>query len=331
MKQKVVSIGDINVANDLPFVLFGGMNVLESRDLAMRICEHYVTVTQKLGIPYVFKASFDKANRSSIHSYRGPGLEEGMKIFQELKQTFGVKIITDVHEPSQAQPVADVVDVIQLPAFLARQTDLVEAMAKTGAVINVKKPQFVSPGQMGNIVDKFKEGGNEKVILCDRGANFGYDNLVVDMLGFSIMKKVSGNSPVIFDVTHALQCRDPFGAASGGRRAQVAELARAGMAVGLAGLFIEAHPDAVETFLQQYEASVNYVNDNVADAAVLVGNYDIVAAPVAEKAIPECNITFIAGNDMKAKLSSYLGILFEQNPAAVGGALPNDDFYYNAD
>ena len=209
MKQKVVSIGDINVANDLPFVLFGGMNVLESRDLAMRICEHYVTVTQKLGIPYVFKASFDKANRSSIHSYRGPGLEEGMKIFQELKQTFGVKIITDVHEASQAQPVADVVDVIQLPAFLARQTDLVEAMA----------------------------------ILCDRGANFGYDNLVVDMLGFGVMKKASNNSPVIFDVTHALQCRDPFGAASGGRRAQVAELARAGMAVGIAGLFIEAHPD----------------------------------------------------------------------------------------
>ena len=243
MKQKVVSIGDINVANDLPFVLFGGMNVLESRDLAMRICEHYVTVTQKLGIPYVFKASFDKANRSSIHSYRGPGLEEGMKIFQELKQTFGVKIITDVHEASQAQPVADVVDVIQLPAFLARQTDLVEAMAKTGAVINVKKPQFVSPGQMGNIVDKFIEGGNDKVILCDRGANFGYDNLVVDMLGFGVMKKASNNSPVIFDVTHALQCRDPFGAASGGRRAQVAELARAGMAVGIAGLFIEAHPD----------------------------------------------------------------------------------------
>ncbi|MDM6908518.1 3-deoxy-8-phosphooctulonate synthase, partial [Enterobacter hormaechei] len=245
MKQKVVSIGDINVANDLPFVLFGGMNVLESRDLAMRICEHYVTVTQKLGIPYVFKASFDKANRSSIHSYRGPGLEEGMKIFQELKQTFGVKVITDVHEASQAQPVADVVDVIQLPAFLARQTDLVEAMAKTGAVINVKKPQFVSPGQMGNIVDKFIEGGNDQVILCDRGSNFGYDNLVVDMLGFSVMKNVSNQSPVIFDVTHSLQCRDPFGAASGGRRAQVTELARAGMATGLAGLFIEAHPDPV--------------------------------------------------------------------------------------
>ncbi|MCP9269064.1 3-deoxy-8-phosphooctulonate synthase [Xenorhabdus sp. XENO-1] len=243
MQQKVVNIGDIKVANDLPFVLFGGMNVLESRDLAMRICEHYVTVTQKLGIPYVFKASFDKANRSSIRSYRGPGLEEGMKIFQELKQTFGVKIITDVHEPAQAQPVADVVDVIQLPAFLARQTDLVEAMAKTGAVINVKKPQFVSPGQMGNIVEKFKEGGNDQVILCDRGSSFGYDNLVVDMLGFRVMQQATQGAPVIFDVTHALQCRDPLGAASGGRRAQVAELARAGMAVGIAGLFLEAHPD----------------------------------------------------------------------------------------
>lgn len=269
MKNKVVKVGDIPVANDAPFVLFGGMNVLESRDLAMRICEHYVIVTRKLGIPYVFKASFDKANRSSIHSYRGPGLEEGMKIFQELKQTFGVKVITDVHEAQQAQAVADVVDVIQLPAFLARQTDLVEAMAKTGAVINVKKPQFISPGQIGNIVDKFREGGNQQVILCDRGSNFGYDNLVVDMLGFNVMKQVSGGCPVIFDVTHALQCRDPFGAASGGRRGQVTELARAGMAVGLAGLFIEAHPDPanakcdgpsalplnkLEPFLQQIKA-----------------------------------------------------------------------------
>ncbi|MEI7288768.1 3-deoxy-8-phosphooctulonate synthase [Dickeya dadantii] len=269
MNNKVVNIGDIPVANSLPFVLFGGMNVLESRDMAMRICEHYVTVTQKLGIPYVFKASFDKANRSSIHSYRGPGLEAGMKIFQELKQTFGVKIITDVHEPQQAQPVSEVVDVIQLPAFLARQTDLVEAMAKTGAVINIKKPQFISPGQVGNIVDKFREGGNEQVILCDRGSNFGYDNLVVDMLGFNVMKQVSHGAPVIFDVTHALQCRDPFGAASGGRRAQVAELARAGMAVGIAGLFIEAHPEPnsamcdgpsalplakLEPFLQQMKA-----------------------------------------------------------------------------
>lgn len=238
-----IDVRGIPVANDKPFVLFAGMNVLESRDLAMQVAEHYVEVTGKLGIPYVFKASFDKANRSSIHSYRGPGMEEGLKIFEEIKQTFQVPVITDVHEIHQAQPVADICDIIQLPAFLARQTDLVKAMAETGAVINVKKPQFLSPAQMGNIVDKFRECGNEKVMLCERGACMGYDNLVVDMLGFRTMKEISGGLPLIFDVTHALQCRDPMGAASGGRRHQVAELGRAGMAVGLAGLFLEAHPD----------------------------------------------------------------------------------------
>lgn len=243
MSLQHVSVGNLTVGNNLPFVLFGGMNVLESRDMAMQVAESYVNVTQKLGIPYVFKASFDKANRSSIHSYRGPGMEEGLKIFQEIKQTFNIPVITDVHEIYQCQPVAEVADVIQLPAFLARQTDLVQAMAKTGAVINIKKPQFLSPGQMKNIVEKFAECGNDKIILCDRGTNFGYDNLVVDMLGFRTMRDVSGNAPVIFDVTHSLQCRDPMGAASSGRRHQVAELARAGMAVGLAGLFLEAHPD----------------------------------------------------------------------------------------
>ena len=243
MEQKVVRVGDIDVANDKPFVLFGGMNVLESRDLAMQICEKYVEVTDKLGIPYVFKASFDKANRPSVHSYRGAGMEEGLKIFQELKDTFGVKIITDIHEQYQAQPVADVVDVIQLPAFLARQTDLVQAMAKTGAVINVKKPQFMSPGQVGNIVEKFAECDNENIILCERGVLHGYDNLVVDMLGFDVMKKASKGSPIIFDVTHALQCRDPNGAASGGRREQTVDLARSGLATKIAGLFMEAHPN----------------------------------------------------------------------------------------
>jgi len=235
--------GTIDVSNTGPFVLFGGINVLESRDLALRSCEEYVRVTQKLGIPYVFKASFDKANRSSIHSYRGPGLEEGMRIFQDVKAAFGVPIITDVHEPWQAATVAEVVDVLQLPAFLARQTDLVVALAKTGRVINIKKPQFLSPAQMGNIVEKFKEAGNEQLILCDRGTCLGYDNLVVDMLGFGVMKKVANDLPIIFDVTHALQQRDPGGAASGGRRQQVADLARSGLAVGLAGLFLEAHPD----------------------------------------------------------------------------------------
>lgn len=259
----------ISVGNDLPFVLLGGINVLESRDLALRTCEEYVRVTTKLGIPYVFKASFDKANRSSIHSYRGPGLEEGMKIFEAVKAQFGVPVITDVHEPWQAQPVAEVVDVLQLPAFLARQTDLVVALAKTGRVVNIKKPQFLSPPQMLNIVEKFKEAGNERIILCDRGTCFGYDNLVVDMLGFGVMKKVTGGLPLIFDVTHALQQRDPSGAASGGRRTQVVDLARAGMAVGLAGLFLEAHPnpdqakcdgpsalplDKLEPFLAQVKA-----------------------------------------------------------------------------
>jgi 2-dehydro-3-deoxyphosphooctonate aldolase (KDO 8-P synthase) len=242
MASITIPVADFNVSNDSPMVLFGGMNVLESRDMAMQIAEAYVEVTQKLGIPYVFKASFDKANRSSIHSFRGPGVDEGLKIFQEIKHTFNVPLITDVHEIDQAAPVAEVCDIIQLPAFLARQTDLVKAMAVTGAVINVKKPQFLSPGQMGNIVDKFRECGNDKIMLCERGTCMGYDNLVVDMLGFRTMKDVSGGLPLIFDVTHALQCRDPLGAASGGRRHQVAELGRAGIAVGIAGLFLEAHP-----------------------------------------------------------------------------------------
>ncbi|WP_320838076.1 3-deoxy-8-phosphooctulonate synthase [Zhongshania sp.] len=243
MKDKVVSVAGIDVANNKPFVLFGGMNVLESRDMAMKVAEHYVTVCAELGIPYVFKASFDKANRSSVHSYRGPGMEEGLRIFQEIKQTFNIPVITDVHEIYQAGPVAEVCDVIQLPAFLARQTDLVAAMAATDAVINIKKPQFLSPAQMKNIVEKFAECGNDKIMLCERGSNFGYDNLVVDMLGFKIMRDVSGGAPLIFDVTHALQCRDPMGAASGGRRNQVAELGRSGMALGIAGLFLEAHPN----------------------------------------------------------------------------------------
>lgn len=242
MASITIPVADFNVSNDSPMVLFGGMNVLESRDMAMQIAEAYVEVTQKLGISYVFKASFDKANRSSIHSFRGPGVDEGLKIFQEIKHTFNVPLITDVHEIDQAAPVAEVCDIIQLPAFLARQTDLVKAMAVTGAVINVKKPQFLSPGQMGNIVDKFRECGNDKIMLCERGTCMGYDNLVVDMLGFRTMKDVSGGLPLIFDVTHALQCRDPLGAASGGRRHQVAELGRAGIAVGIAGLFLEAHP-----------------------------------------------------------------------------------------
>lgn len=233
----------LDVRNDQPFTLFGGMNVLESHDLAMRICEHYVEVTTKLGIPYVFKASFDKANRSSITSYRGPGMEEGLKIFEAIKSNFNVPIITDVHEPYQAAPVAEVVDVIQLPAFLARQTDLVVAMAKTGAAINIKKPQFLAPHEMRHIIKKFGEAGNERIMLCERGSCFGYNNLVVDMLGMDDMKK---QAPVIFDATHALQRPGGRTDSADGRRAQAFELARSGMALGIAGLFIEAHPNPAE-------------------------------------------------------------------------------------
>ncbi|MBL4940188.1 MAG: 3-deoxy-8-phosphooctulonate synthase [Colwellia sp.] len=240
MTIKSVSVSGIEVANDKPFVLFGGMNVLESRDLAMKIAEHYVEVTQKLNIPYVFKASFDKANRSSVHSYRGPGLDEGLKIFEEIKATFNVPIITDVHETYQAQPVSEVVDVIQLPAFLARQTDLVVAMAKTGAVINVKKPQFLAAHEMKHIINKFSEAGNENIILCERGSCYGYNNLVVDMLAMDEMRHYA---PVIFDATHALQKPGGRSDSADGRRAQAAQLTRSGMAIGIAGLFVEAHPE----------------------------------------------------------------------------------------
>ena len=273
--MQTVQIKDILVANARPFTLFGGINVLEDLDSTLRAAQHYVRVTEKLGIPLVFKASFDKANRSSIHSYRG------MKIFAAVKREFGCPVITDVHEPYQCAPVAEVCDVLQLPAFLARQTDLVAAMAATGAVINIKKPQFLSPAQMSNIVEKFHEAGNRQIILCERGTQFGYDNLVVDMLGFGVMKKTCGQAPIIFDVTHSLQQRESGAVASGGRRAQVLDLALAGMATGLAGLFLESHenpnqarcdgPSALplaqlEAFLQRVKA----VDETVKSFAPLV-------------------------------------------------------------
>ena len=241
-----VQLGELAIGNACPMVLLGGVNVLEDEAFALRCAAHYRQVCDRLGIPLVFKASYDKANRSSIHSYRGPGLTEGLRILQAVKDTYGIPVITDVHSPEEASAAAQVADIIQLPAFLARQTNLVEAMAATGRVINIKKPQFLSPEQMRNIVDKFRECGNGQLLLCERGTNFGYDNLVVDMLGFGVMKGRCDDLPVIFDVTHALQCRDPGGKASGGRRAQVLDLARAGMAVGLAGLFLESHPDPVQ-------------------------------------------------------------------------------------
>ena len=246
MTARQIQLGDITIANDRPFTLLGGVNVLEDLDFALRCSAHYKDVCGRLNIPLVFKASYDKANRSSIHSFRGPGLQEGLAILQAVKETHGIPVITDVHSPEEAIAAAKVADIIQLPAFLARQTDLVRAMAETGAVINIKKPQFLSPEQMRNIVEKFRECGNDQLLLCERGTNFGYDNLVVDMLGFGVMKRTCDDLPLIFDVTHALQCRDPGGAASGGRRTQVVDLARSGMAIGLAGLFLEAHPEPAQ-------------------------------------------------------------------------------------
>lgn len=243
MQPLVVEIADIKIANNLPFVLFGGINVLESKEIVMRTCEHYMYVTHKLKIPYIFKASFDKANRSSINSYRGPGLEKGLRLLQELRKTFDVKLMTDIHEPYQAQIVTEVVDIIQLPAFLARQTDLIAAIAKTGTVVNIKKPQCMSPTQIINIVNKFRALQNNNIILCERGTVLGYDNLVVDMLGLNIMHKISKGCPIIVDITHSLQIRNPLSETTGGRRSQICDLAKASIAVGIAGLFIEAHPN----------------------------------------------------------------------------------------
>jgi len=265
--QKTIAVGNLRVSNDLPFVLFGGMNVLESRELALEVASAYNEVTDRLGIPYIFKASFDKANRSSVASFRGPGLEKGCEILAEIKQTFDVPVISDIHEPHQAKPAAEVIDVLQLPAFLCRQTDLVVALAETGRPVNVKKAQFLAAHEMGHILRKFAEVGNEKVLLCERGTSFGYNNLVVDPLNFGIMKKTG--CPVVFDVTHSLQVPGGRSDSAGGRRQAVFELMLAGMSQGIGGLFLESHPtpseakcdgpcalplDKLEAFLTQAKA-----------------------------------------------------------------------------
>lgn len=242
--MKKIGIKNIEIANDLPLVIFAGVNVIESSHLVLEVAETLQKTCKKLNLNLVFKASFDKANRSSIKSFRGLGLETGLEILAEVKQKFGLPIITDVHENYQAELAAQVADVLQLPAFLARQTDLVKALALTGKPINIKKPQFLSPSQMENIVHKFEESGNANLILCERGANFGYDNLIVDMLGFDIMKAFK--YPVIFDVTHSLQMRTSTSAASGGRGEQVFSLMRSGVAQKIAGLFVETHPNPKE-------------------------------------------------------------------------------------
>lgn len=263
MKNIKIDGFDVEFDYDKPCVVMGGINVLESRDLAFKTCEKFKETCEKHKVPYVFKASFDKANRSSISSYRGPGLEEGLKLFQEIKKEFHVPIITDYHEPHQAAPLSEVIDILQIPAFLSRQTDLVSAGAKTNKVLHVKKAQFLSPWEMKNIKKKCEENGNDKVLFCERGSAFGYNNLIVDMLGMLEMKK--DNLLITFDVTHALQIPGGQGHAAGGRREFTLPFARSGTALGITGIFVESHPepekakcdgpsalpfDQIETFIQ---------------------------------------------------------------------------------
>ena len=236
-----MKLRNFDIDNSEPMILMGGMNVLESRDLAMNVAEKFKEVTDRNAIGYIFKGSFDKANRSSINSFRGPGMDEGLKILQEISNTFDVPVITDIHEPEQALPVSEICEVIQIPAFLARQTDLVSAAAQTKSIIQFKKPQFLSAQEMANVVEKCESAGNKNITLCERGNSYGYNNLVVDTLNFQILKKIL--KPVIFDVTHSLQLPGGLGTSTDGRREFVLSLAKAGMSQSIAGLFLEAHPN----------------------------------------------------------------------------------------
>lgn len=240
--SSVIELGDgIVLANDRPFVLIAGLNVLEDRDLALRVADRLRTETARRGIPFVFKASYDKANRSSVKGFRGPGLDRGLEWLAEVKSSVGVAVVTDVHAPEQVAAVAEVADLVQIPAFLVRQTDLIAAACGAGRPLHLKKMQMMAPEEMGNVVEKCVALGQSRVVVCERGTMFGYGRLVVDMLGFSVLKGLG--APVTFDVTHALQLPGALGHATGGRGASVGALAMAGLSQGIAGLFVEVHPD----------------------------------------------------------------------------------------
>ena len=236
-----LELNNFNIGNLETMTLMGGVNVLESELIVMNVAEKFAESTRDLDINWIFKGSYDKANRSSISSFRGPGIEEGLRMLEKVKSEFDVPVITDIHEPSQAEQVAEVSDLIQIPAFLCRQTDLVTAAAKTNKIIQFKKPQFLAATEMKNVIEKCSQAGNSKIILCERGNSFGYNNLIVDMINFQIMKEL--NVPVIFDATHSLQLPGGLGNAADGRREYLLPLAKAGLSQCIAGLFIEAHPD----------------------------------------------------------------------------------------
>jgi 2-dehydro-3-deoxyphosphooctonate aldolase (KDO 8-P synthase) len=242
MEARIVKIGNVSVSNDLPFILISGPCQVESRDHALMTAERLMRITSKLGIPLIYKSSFDKANRTSIKSQRGLGLEKTLPIFEDIKSEFGCPILTDVHNEEQCKIAAQAVDVLQIPAFLCRQTDLLVTAAKTGKVVNVKKGQFLAPWDMANVVTKITDSGNDKVLVTDRGTSFGYNTLVSDFRGLPLMAEQTG-MPVIFDATHSIQQPGGQGGSSGGQRQYVETLARAAVAVGVAGLFMESHQD----------------------------------------------------------------------------------------
>jgi 2-dehydro-3-deoxyphosphooctonate aldolase (KDO 8-P synthase) len=236
---KEFSIGSVKVGGAQPQILIAGPCVIESEAHATMIAERLKEIAARAGVPLIFKASYDKANRTSVNSYRGPGMEEGLRILKNIRKRTGLPVLTDVHEVAQVAPVAQVCDVLQIPAFLCRQTDLLVAAGKSGRAVNLKKGQFVSPWEMKNAVEKVAGTGNEQILLTERGSSFGYNNLVVDMRSFSVMR--SFGFPVIFDVTHSVQLPGATGQASGGQPEFIAPLARAGTAAGIDGLFLEVH------------------------------------------------------------------------------------------
>ena len=236
-----MKIGAFEVGLDRPFFLIAGPCVIESRELAFETAGTLKEITGRLGIPFVYTSSFDKANRSSIGSYRGPGMEEGLAILSDVRDQLGVPVLTDVHEDTPMNEVATAVDVLQTPAFLCRQTNFIVKVAETGLPVNIKKGQFLSPWEMGNVVDKARSTGNERIMVCERGFSFGYNNLVSDMRSLAVMRDTG--APVVFDATHSVQLPGGKGSASGGQREFVPVLARAAVAVGVSGLFMETHPN----------------------------------------------------------------------------------------
>ena len=239
--MKEVKVGNFSLSNDSNFILISGLNVLEDKGIVTEVIKELKRVTKELAIPFIFKASYDKANRSSIDSYRGPGLDKGLEILAKIKSEYSVPLISDIHSPEEVLKAKEVLDLLQIPAFLCRQTDLISAVAESGLPVNVKKGQFLSPKEVRNIINKFEHLNNTNILICERGTTFGYNNLVVDMLGLAELKTYE--YPVIFDVTHSLQEPGGEGKSTSGRRSLALDLAKAATSIGIAGLFLETHPD----------------------------------------------------------------------------------------